>query len=105
MSGKRCANRRILMIESLLDVRWDTGLSASAVELGYFASLGPRLVRNVAVAATALQDETAGWQANGKEMTDPGLTNHIIAQVRAIEAPGTIDPSGPVEQAAAWGRC
>jgi hypothetical protein len=38
-------------------------------------------------------------------MTDPALTEHIIAQgkaiVRAIEALGTIEPSGPFERAIA----
>ena len=38
-------------------------------------------------------------------MTDPELTDRIIAQgralVRAIEALGTIEPSGPIEQAIA----
>lgn len=38
-------------------------------------------------------------------MTDPKLTDHIIAQgrafVRAIESLGTIEPTGPIEQALA----
>jgi hypothetical protein len=36
------------------------------------------------------------------EMTEPEFTDHIIAQgkalVRAIEALGTIEPTGPIEQ-------
>ena len=70
--------------------------------MGYFASLGPRLVRNVAVAVTALQDETAGWQANGKEMANPELTDRTVRQghalVRAIDALGTIESTNRLER-------
>ena len=34
-------------------------------------------------------------------MTDPELTYRVIALVRAIEALGTIEPSGPFERAIA----
>jgi hypothetical protein len=32
----------------------------------------------------------------------PDLTDHILTQGRAIEALGTIEPTGPFERALAW---